>query len=78
MVILEAWRQTCRWQAEFPTIAPLRVAANISACHFASPHLMDRIRAILRETQIDPASLQLEITDHIASTDPDTTSGVLS
>ena len=77
VVILEACRQTCRWQAEFPTAA-LRVAANISARHFASPHLTDRIRAILRETQIDPASLQLEITDRIASADPDTTSAVLS
>jgi EAL domain-containing protein (putative c-di-GMP-specific phosphodiesterase class I) len=78
MVILEACRQTCRWQAKFPTITPLRIAANISARHSASPRRMDRIRAILRETQIDPPTLQLEITDRIASAEPGTTSAVLS
>jgi EAL domain-containing protein (putative c-di-GMP-specific phosphodiesterase class I) len=40
--------------------------------------LTDGVRAVLRETQIDPASLQLEITDRIASADASTTFDVLS
>jgi len=53
------------------------MAVNISALHFASPHLLDEIRAILRETKIDPAALQLEITDRIAMTDPQRTADLL-
>ena len=77
-VMLEACRQTCLWQSLSPAFASLRIAANISARHFASPHLTDGIRAVLRETQIDPACLQLEITDRIAAADTSTTSDVLS
>jgi diguanylate cyclase (GGDEF)-like protein/PAS domain S-box-containing protein len=77
-VILEACRQICSWQSLSPAFGALRIAANISARHFAIPSLTDHIRAVLRETQIDPLALQLEITDRIASADPATTSAVLS
>ena len=77
-VMLEACRQTCIWQALSPNLATLRIATNISARHFASPHLTDRIRTVLREAQIDAAALQLEITDRIASADAGTTFDVVS
>jgi diguanylate cyclase (GGDEF)-like protein/PAS domain S-box-containing protein len=77
-VMLEACRQTCIWQALSPDLAKLRIATNISARHFASPHLTDRIRTVLRETQIDASALQLEITDRIASADASTTFDVVS
>jgi EAL domain-containing protein (putative c-di-GMP-specific phosphodiesterase class I) len=76
--MVEACRQICSWQSLAPDFGALRIAANISARHFASPHLTDHIRAIIREIQIDPATVQLEITDRIASADPETTSAVLS
>ena len=76
--MLEARRQTCILQALSPDLATLRIATNISARHFASPHLTDRIRAVLRETQIDATALQLEITDRIASADAGTTFDVVS
>lgn len=53
-VILEACRQAGRWQSQYPASPPLRIAANLSACHFAAPRLLDEIRATLLETQIDP------------------------
>jgi PAS domain S-box-containing protein/diguanylate cyclase (GGDEF)-like protein len=77
-VILEACRQTCRWQSQYPTLDLLRIAANISARHFASPQLSDEIRAVLRETQIESSALQLEISDRIATADPSLTAATLA
>jgi len=76
-VLLEACRQASRWRTEYPLLGAFKMAVNISALHFASPHLLDEIRAILRETKIDPAALQLEITDRIAMTDPQRTADLL-
>lgn len=76
-VLLEACRQSCRWQVEYPALGTLRIAVNVSAPHFASPHLLEEIRAILRDTKIDPTALQLEITDKIAMTDPQHTADLL-
>lgn len=76
--MLEACRQACRWQIEHPAIGTLKIAANISAQHFASPHLLDEIRGVLHETRIEPAALQLEITDQIAMRDPAHTADVFS
>jgi diguanylate cyclase (GGDEF)-like protein/PAS domain S-box-containing protein len=77
-VMLEACRQAARWHSQYPTSPPLRIAANISARHFAVPQLLDEIRATLFETQIEPRSLQLEITDRIAMANPSRTQGILS
>jgi EAL domain-containing protein (putative c-di-GMP-specific phosphodiesterase class I) len=77
-VMLEACRQAVRWQSRYATGSPLRMAANLSARHFAAPQLLDEIRAILSETQIEPRSFQLEITDRIAMANPSLTAAVLS
>jgi diguanylate cyclase (GGDEF)-like protein/PAS domain S-box-containing protein len=78
LVIAEACRQGGRWQSQYPALPPLRIAANLSACHFAAPRLLDEIRATLLETQIEPRSLQLEITDRIAMANPSRTLAILS
>jgi EAL domain-containing protein (putative c-di-GMP-specific phosphodiesterase class I) len=77
-VMLEACRQACRWHLQFPKAPPLRIAANLSARHFAAPQLLDEIRAILSETEIEPRSFQLEITDRIAMASPTLTSALRS
>ena len=76
-MLLEACRQASRWRTEYPLLGAFKMVVNISALHFASPNLLDEIRAILRETKIDPAALQLEITDRIAMTDPQRTADLL-
>lgn len=77
-VILEACRQAYQWQCQQPAPTLPKIAVNISACHFASPQLVDGIRAILRESQIAPHSLQIEITERIAMANPSLTCGVLA
>ena len=39
------------------------MSVNLSGKHFAHPALVDQIKGILEETQIDPRSLKLELTE---------------
>ena len=67
IVALGRWvlRRTCeqqvRWRAQ--GLPALRVAVNLSARQLADPQLVGDIRAILAETGIEPACLELEITE---------------
>jgi diguanylate cyclase (GGDEF)-like protein len=57
----EACRQARRWQrAEF---APIPVAVNISAIELRSKGFVEGVRAILQETGLEPAFLELEVTE---------------
>ncbi len=56
-----ALRQACLEAAGWP--AQLRLAANISPRQFADPALPRLVDTILRETGIDPARIDLEITE---------------
>ncbi len=57
-VIRTACRQNKAWQARgFP---PMRVAVNLSARQFNDEHLVASIAAILDETGLDPAFLEVE------------------
>ena len=57
-----ACRQICSWQRQgMPSI---RLAVNISASQVSPASIRQRLSAILRETAIDPALLELEITEH--------------
>jgi len=64
-VLREACHQLQRWQEKFPSNKPLYMTVNLSAKQFAQPDLVDRVRAILTETKIDPAFLKLEITESV-------------
>jgi EAL domain-containing protein (putative c-di-GMP-specific phosphodiesterase class I) len=50
-----------RWQEYVPS--PGRVAVNLSLKQLMQPGVLERIRTILRETNISPASLELELTE---------------
>jgi EAL domain-containing protein (putative c-di-GMP-specific phosphodiesterase class I) len=66
-VMRTACRQTRAWrEAGYPN---LKVAVNISAVQFASESLCDSIAAILRESGMPPAALELEITEGVAMKD---------
>jgi diguanylate cyclase (GGDEF)-like protein len=58
-----ALREACRQAATWP--AHLRVAVNLSPAQFATPDMVDRLRAILEETGLAPERLELEITERI-------------
>ena len=60
-VLETACRQTKAWQTQgFP---PLRVAVNLSARQFEQKNLTERVSEILRETNLDPKCLELELTE---------------
>lgn len=62
-VLQEACRQMRVWQVQFPTNPPLTISVNLSAKQFMQPELVEQISRIIRETNLDPRSLRLEITE---------------
>jgi diguanylate cyclase (GGDEF)-like protein/PAS domain S-box-containing protein len=64
-----ACRQIKEWhEAGFDS---LRVAVNLSAKQFLDDDLVQKIEAIIKETNISPASLELEITESSVMENPD-------
>ncbi len=61
-IIRQACRQLSQWQSQFPTIA-LQVSANLSIQELRQENLIALLRDILQESQINPGSLKLEITE---------------
>ena len=60
-VMKTASRQTLEWrQAGLPAI---RVAINVSSQQFFQGNIVDSVRAVLRETGLDPRWLELELTE---------------
>lgn len=64
-VVKEACRQVMRWQRE--GLQPVPVSVNLSLRQFLQPNLANRIAEILQETGLDPAWLELEITESVTS-----------
>ncbi|MEG4633710.1 EAL domain-containing protein [Microcoleus sp. AR_TQ3_B6] len=60
-VLETACRQTKAWQTQ--GLPPLRVAVNLSARQFEQKNLTERVTEILRETNLDPKCLELELTE---------------
>jgi len=60
-VLRTACEQNVRWIAE--GIGPLRVGVNVSPRQFRQSHLVDVVRQVLDETALDPAHLDLEVTE---------------
>jgi diguanylate cyclase (GGDEF)-like protein/PAS domain S-box-containing protein len=81
IVPVGAWvlRQACldlqRYRAQ--TGRDLRVAVNLSARQLQEPELIDTVRAIVRETGIDPKRLELEITESVAMQNAEATLAAL-
>jgi EAL domain-containing protein (putative c-di-GMP-specific phosphodiesterase class I) len=74
-VLREACRAACAWhEAGF---AALRVAVNVSAVELRDKGFADNLRAILAETGLDPARLELELTEAFLFHDVESTAKVL-
>jgi diguanylate cyclase (GGDEF)-like protein/PAS domain S-box-containing protein len=62
-VLREACRQSRAWlDAGLP---PMPMAVNISAIEFRSEDFVESIRAVLKETRLDPQCLELELTESV-------------
>ncbi|MCY7347065.1 MAG: EAL domain-containing protein [Pyrinomonadaceae bacterium] len=55
--------QIVEWQRKSPANKNLVVSVNLSGKHFAQKDLVEQIRKILVETEINPACLKLELTE---------------
>ena len=64
-VLETACRQAAAWRDAPAGGAPLVMSVNLSARQFAQPDLVDEIAAILAETGLEPAALELEITESV-------------
>ncbi|MFZ2097073.1 MAG: EAL domain-containing protein [Anaerolineales bacterium] len=64
-VLRQACNQMKKWQEQFPDYADLFMNINISQTQFSLPEFIHRIRKILKETNLNPACLNLEITENV-------------
>ena len=62
-VLRESCRQLRRWQTENPANSNLTMSVNLSCKQFTQADLVERVSEIMRETQIEPKFLRLEITE---------------
>ncbi len=67
-------RQSCEDAALWPV--PLRVAVNVSAAQFARDDFPAQVAAMLKHSGLDPARLELEITESVFVGDADRTQRV--
>ena len=74
----DACLQLRRWNELFPLDPPLAIGVNVTAKQFAQPDLAPQIGEILRQTDTDPACVDLEITENIAMADVERSAVVLS
>jgi EAL domain-containing protein (putative c-di-GMP-specific phosphodiesterase class I) len=68
-VLEAACKQMRAWQDQ--GIAPGRMAVNLSPHQFRQPDLLERIRAVLDETGLEPRFFEAEITESSTMNDPE-------
>ncbi|SFO21763.1 PAS domain S-box-containing protein/diguanylate cyclase (GGDEF) domain-containing protein [Pseudomonas sp. NFACC24-1] len=61
-VLEHACRQLCEWNSTYESLGPLSV--NLAGAQLRQPNLLGRIEQLLREHQLQPGLLQLEITEN--------------
>lgn len=69
-VLQQACRQMYAWHKQFPIKSHLTISVNISSRQF-TPDLVETIKQIIEETNLDPRSLKLEITESVIMKDPE-------
>ncbi|WP_230167508.1 phosphodiesterase DibA, partial [Pseudomonas mediterranea] len=68
-VMAQACRQMCQWQQA--GVALTFVAVNVSSRLFAHRELYEQVSQVLHETGLDPAFLELEVTESAVMEDPE-------
>jgi diguanylate cyclase (GGDEF)-like protein len=63
-VLRESCRVAADWQRAHPD-APLLISVNVSPRQCTDPRLLDDVRHALADTGLDPANLQLELTETV-------------
>lgn len=68
-VMQHACRQMCQWQADGVTLS--FIAVNVSTRLFARSELYQQVAQVLHDTGLDPAYLELEVTESAVMDDPE-------
>jgi diguanylate cyclase (GGDEF)-like protein len=74
-VLREGCRQAKAWQNS--GLTPLRIAINVSAVELRNKKFVEGVRAILKETGLEPRYLELELTETFLMQDASPTATVL-
>ena len=82
-LILQACLQLRDWEANYASEQaasgqPINITVNVSARQFADARLVNDVQDALQQTGIEPARLQLEMTEAVAAADPRLTVSVLA
>ncbi len=67
-VVREACRQRAEWQRRFPQVRA-KVAVNVSVVQFTKKGFVESVDLALKETGLDPALLELELTESVVVRD---------
>ena len=71
-VLRKACEQAHRWHLANPG-RPLTMSVNVSGREFKQPDIVERVQKILRETQVDPTAIKLELTESVTMDDAERT-----
>ena len=72
-VLKTACKQAHQWHLEHPLDVPLTMSVNISARQFLQDDLVAQVERILRETEVEPSAIKLEITESVTMGDAERT-----
>ncbi len=64
-VLAEACDQMQKWRQQFPSLTDLDVSVNVSPVQFRDPAFVAQLQQILTETGLEPARLQIEVTESL-------------
>jgi diguanylate cyclase (GGDEF)-like protein/PAS domain S-box-containing protein len=77
-VLSESTQQLKRWQERFPVHPPLHMSINLSSKHFIQSDLQAKCERYLREAQLEPDCMVLEITESTLVPHPDLATHIMS
>jgi diguanylate cyclase (GGDEF)-like protein/PAS domain S-box-containing protein len=66
----EACRQMTNWRADYRAYSQLTMSVNLSPKQFLQPNLAEDIESLLRELNLPPQALKLELTESTVMGDP--------
>jgi len=76
-VLEQACQQSRIWQAQYPLKRALSISVNLSARQLQHPDLVADIARAVRDSGLDPGTLELEITESVVMQDAEATDATL-
>jgi PAS domain S-box-containing protein len=77
-ILKEACRQAHAWHLLHNTESPMTITINVSPRQLAQSNLVADVKSALEETRVAPSTLQLEITESMAMSNPKVTTRIFS